>query len=83
MTRIGIRDPARTLPRALLLGLVIVTLIYTSVTLAFMYLVPVDRIGEGQAIVCTIGDAIIGPRGGALVAAIVIVCVLGWPGPSR
>jgi APA family basic amino acid/polyamine antiporter len=79
VTRIGgeVRDPTRTLPRALLLGLVIVTLVYTSVTLAFMYLVPVDRVGEGQAIVAQIGDAIIGPRGGALVAAIVIVCVLG------
>ncbi len=47
----------------------IVTLIYTSVTLAFMYLVPIDRVGEGQAFVAQIGDAIIGPRGGALVAA--------------
>jgi len=79
VTRIAgeVRDPARSLPRALRLGLATVTLIYLAVTLSFIYLVPIERVGEGQAFVAQVGGLIAGPRGGAIVALIVIVCVLG------
>ena len=53
------------------------TLIYLAVTLSFIYLVPIERVGEGQAFVAQVGGLIAGPRGGAVVALIVIVCVLG------
>lgn len=42
-------DPARTLPRALVLGVAIVTVAYVLVSAAFLYLVPVSRVTTDQA----------------------------------
>jgi APA family basic amino acid/polyamine antiporter len=78
-----VSDPARTLPRALVIGLVIVTAAYAAATMAFLAVVPVGRIAEGQAIVAQVGEAILGPGGGAVVASIVIVCVLGSLGAMQ
>jgi APA family basic amino acid/polyamine antiporter len=79
MTRIAgeVRNPARNVPRALLLGLLIVTLVYAALTIAFLYLVPIERVGEGRAFAAQVGLALMGPGGGTLVALVVIVCVLG------
>ena len=72
-----VRDPARTLPRALWMGLVLVTLAYAAATLAFLVVVPVTAVAEGQAIVAQVGEAIFGRSGATLLASIVILCVLG------
>jgi APA family basic amino acid/polyamine antiporter len=72
-----VRDPARTLPRALWIGIVAVTMVYIAVTLAFIYAIPIDRVAASQAFVAQAGEAIFGAAGGRLVAAIVVVCVLG------
>ena len=78
-----VRDPVRTVPRALWLGLAAVTLAYTAVTLSFIAVVPIDRVAEGQAFVAQVGEAIVGPGGGTSVALIVIVCVLGSLGATQ
>ena len=78
-----VRDPARTLPRALWLGLVAVTLVYMAATLAFVFALPIEQVAAGQAFVAQVGEAIIGPGGGAAVALIVIVCVLGSLGAMQ
>jgi basic amino acid/polyamine antiporter, APA family len=78
-----VRDPARTLPKALWLGLIAVTLVYTAATLSFMYVIPTGQIAEGQAFVAQVGEAIVGPGGGAAVALVVIVCVLGSLGAMQ
>jgi APA family basic amino acid/polyamine antiporter len=75
-----VRDPSRTLPRALWLGLAIVTLTYTAATLSFLAVVP---IGEGQAFIAQVGEAVVGRGGGTAVSAIVIVCVLGSLGAMQ
>lgn len=72
-----VRDPARTMPRALWLGLGVVTLVYTMTTLAFIYVIPIDQVGPGDAFVAQVGSVLLGPTGGVIVAAIVVVCVFG------
>ncbi|HTV00355.1 MAG TPA: amino acid permease [Luteitalea sp.] len=69
--------PSWTLPRALVVGLVTVTLCYASATMAFLAVVPPGQIAAGDAVVAQVGDAIFGSGGGTVVALIVIVCVLG------
>ncbi|AMY08890.1 Serine/threonine exchanger SteT [Luteitalea pratensis] len=78
-----VRDPSRTLPRALWAGLAIVTLAYTAATLSFIAVVPIGQVAEGQAFIAQVGEAIVGPGGGTAVAAIVIVCVLGSLGAMQ
>jgi len=72
-----VRDPVRTLPRALVVGLITVTLTYVGATVAFIYAVPIEAVGSGETFPAQVGAAIFGAPGATLVALIVIVCVAG------
>lgn len=70
-----VRDPQRTLPRALALGVAIVTTLYVLTSAVFMYLVPVDRLVLGEAFVTQAGAVILGARGAQALSLIVLVSV--------
>jgi len=72
-----VRNPERTLPRALTLGVVAVTLVYILVTGVFVYLVPFQRITSDETFMAQTGQRLFGPSGGGIMAALVILCVLG------
>jgi APA family basic amino acid/polyamine antiporter len=72
-----VRDPERTLPRALTAGLAVVTLAYVATSAAFLYAVPLDQVRSGDAFVAELGERLFGRAGGVALAAIVIVSVLG------
>ena len=71
------RDPARTVPRALALGVAIITAIYILTSAVFLYLVPLDRVTSGETFAAQAGEALFGAAGGKVFAVIVIVAVLG------
>ena len=71
------RDPARTLPRALALGVTIVTAIYVLTSAVFLYLVPLEQVTSGETFAAQAGELLFGPAGGRVFAWIVIVAVLG------
>jgi APA family basic amino acid/polyamine antiporter len=71
------KDPARTMPRALALGVIAVTAIYILTSAVFLYLVPLERVTSGETFAAQAGEALFGPSGGRIFAAIVIVAVLG------
>jgi APA family basic amino acid/polyamine antiporter len=70
-------DPGRTLPRALALGVVTVTLVYIVTSGVFLYLVPLERVTSGETFAAQAGEILFGPAGGRVFAAIVVVAVLG------
>ena len=72
-----VRDPRRTVPRALVLGVSIVTVVYIAVSLVFLYLVPAERIASGEAFAALAGRALFGRTGEVLFTVIVIVSVAG------
>jgi len=72
-----VRDPARTLPRALMYGVVIVTLVYILTSAVFLYLVPLDAVASGETFAAQAGEVLFGRAGGQIFSAIVIVAVLG------
>src|SRR5262245_23260057 len=71
------RDPARTVPRALALGVAAITLVYIVTSAVFLYLVPLERVTSGETFAAQAGEALFGPAGGSVFAAIVIVAVAG------
>ena len=71
------RDPSRTLPRALAVGVAIITAIYILTSAVFLYLVPLERVTSGETFAAQAGEALFGPAGGRVFAAIVIIAVLG------
>nr|MBP6823668.1 amino acid permease [Acidobacteriota bacterium] len=72
-----VRDPQRTLPRAMVFGVIAVTLVYILTSGVFLYLVPLDRVTSGETFAAQAGEALFGRSGGAIFSAIVIVSVLG------
>jgi len=79
ITKLGgeAKDPARTMPRALALGVLAVTATYILTSAVFLYLVPLERVTSGETFAAQAGEALFGPAGGQIFAAIVIVAVLG------
>lgn len=72
-----VREPARTLPRALLYGVVIVTLVYILTSTVFFYLVPLDSVTSGETFAAQAGEVLFGRAGAQVFSVIVIVAVVG------
>lgn len=72
-----VRDPARTLPRALLFGVLIVTLVYILTSAVFLYLVPLEAVTGGETFGAQAGEALFGKAGGVVFSTIVIIAVFG------
>jgi APA family basic amino acid/polyamine antiporter len=72
-----VKDPTRTLPKALGAGVALVTLVYILTSAVFVYLVPIEDALSGQAFAATAGERMFGRSGGQVFAAIVVVAVLG------
>lgn len=72
-----VREPARTLPRALIFGVVIVTLVYILTSAVFLYLVPLSAVSSGETFAAQAGSVLFGAVGGLVFSVIVVVAVLG------
>lgn len=72
-----VRDPGRTLPRALALGVLVVTAVYILTSAAFIYLVAPERVTTGAAFAAQAGEALFGPAGALFFTCVVVVAVLG------
>jgi APA family basic amino acid/polyamine antiporter len=72
-----IRDPVKTLPRALILGVIAVTAAYVLISTIFLYLVPLERVSSDETFVAQVGQVLFGQAGGVIFSAIVVLCVLG------
>jgi APA family basic amino acid/polyamine antiporter len=72
-----IAEPRRTVPRALVLGIVSLIAIYLSVNVAYMLALPLSEIRGVERIAEKAVIALVGPTGAQLVAATVVVSTLG------
>jgi APA family basic amino acid/polyamine antiporter len=72
-----VRDPEKTVPRAMLLGVLIVTAVYILVSIVFVYLIPLQNVTSDETFVAQAGEVLFGPLGGKILAAVVVLCVLG------
>jgi len=72
-----ITNPARTVPRALIMGTVALTAIYVAVNLAYVLALPVEEIAGVTRIAEKAVTVLVGPIGASLVAASVVVSTFG------
>jgi APA family basic amino acid/polyamine antiporter len=72
-----VRDPQRTLPRAFVTGVALVTLIYVLTSAVFMALVPPASVDGATALAAAVGERLFGPAGGSVLALAVVVSVAG------
>jgi basic amino acid/polyamine antiporter, APA family len=69
-------DPGRTLPRVFLGGIAIATALYVLLNAAFLHVLPLARIAESKLVAADVAVAIVGARGGAIVAGLALLVVL-------
>ena len=71
------RNPERTLPRALLLGTLIVTVIYLGLNAAYLYVLPLDQVAASTRVAADAADRVLGAGGGTVMAALVMGSTVG------
>ncbi len=72
-----VRDPQRTLPRAFVLGITVVTVVYVLTSAVFLGLVAGAETATADAFAAQVGERLFGRAGGTVLALGVIVSVLG------
>jgi APA family basic amino acid/polyamine antiporter len=72
-----VRDPARTLPRALTFGLLSVLAIYLIVNLTYVLALPMDQLAGATRVAERAATALAGSRGATMVALTVVVSTFG------
>ena len=70
-------DPARTLPRALIIGTLVVTVCYVALNVVYMYILPLDRMVASTRVAADAADAVLGSGGSGVMAGLVILSTLG------
>ena len=73
------RDPRRTVPRAMVIGAVVVGTVYWLANLAYMLLLPVDKIGASSSPAAEAIKTVL-PWGGAFISVMIALSALGTVG---
>ena len=73
------RNARRNIPKAMILGSIIVTIVYLLTNLAYLFLLPVDQIASSQSIAADAVSTLI-PFGGALIAVLIAISTFGTLG---
>jgi APA family basic amino acid/polyamine antiporter len=71
------RDAAKTIPRALFIGMVIVTVCYLSLNAAYLRVLPLETVLNSQHVAADAAGVLAGSRGASLVAILVIISAFG------
>ena len=72
-----VRDPAKNILRALLLGTVAVAVLYILVTLAFVYALGFEGLRHSQAVAVDVVRPALGPWGSRLISTLICISALG------
>jgi APA family basic amino acid/polyamine antiporter len=70
-----VKEPSKTIPRAIILGTVTFIALYMLVNLAYLYILPVEAIGASpdDRVASTMITQVLGGAGGALIAALIML----------
>jgi len=71
------RQPEKTIPRALVIGTLMVTVCYLALNAVCLYLLPLDRVISSQRVAADAAGVMLGNRGAATVSALVLLSSLG------
>lgn len=71
------RNPERTIPRALVLGILTVTLCYLALNAAYLHVLPFEQVVASTRVAADAANALVGSWGAALISGLVIVSTFG------
>lgn len=70
-------EPAKTIPRALLMGTLIVTVSYMAMTAVYLYVLPLDQVASSTRVAADLADTLLGSGGAGAMSAIVMFSSFG------
>ncbi len=70
-------NPTRTIPQALTLGIVTVTIVYVALNAVYFYVLPLDRVTASSHVAADSAAVLLGPHAGGAIAALVMFSVFG------
>jgi APA family basic amino acid/polyamine antiporter len=73
------KNAQRTVPRAMIVGALVVGVVYLLTNLAYLFLLPVDKIIGSESLAAEAVSSVV-PFGGILIAVIIAVSVIGTAG---
>jgi len=71
------KDASRTLPRALIIGTLVVTACYAGLNAVYLRVLPLDAVRASSRVAADAADVLFGGGGASLMAALVIVSTFG------
>jgi APA family basic amino acid/polyamine antiporter len=72
--------PARTLPRALIVGVALVVALYLMINAAFLYILPLDVLAHSPLVAADAMSKVVGPAASSVTAALVMLSSFGTLG---
>jgi basic amino acid/polyamine antiporter, APA family len=72
-----IKNPQQNIPKSLLVGLIVCIVIYSLITLSYMYVLPIDAIAKSPMVASDAATIVMGTTGGAIIAFLVIISTFG------
>ncbi len=72
-----IKSPQNTIPRALIIGMVIVIIAYLLINTAFMYVLPIEVMAQSKLVAADVAQVAIGGVGAGFVSAAVMISTFG------
>ncbi len=70
-------DPVRTLPRALTIGVAVVTVSYIALNAVYLYVLPLDVVRQSPRIAADVAQVLVGHGGASAVSVLVILSAVG------
>ncbi len=70
-------DPTRTIPRSLMIGIVVVTLCYVGLNAVYLRVLPIDKVIASQRIAADAFEVLVGSRGAGVISALVMFSAFG------
>jgi len=72
-----VKQPQRNIPKSLFTGVIACIIVYILVNQAYLYVLPVEKIASSSLVASDAMSMAIGNTGGAVVAAMIVICTLG------
>ena len=70
-------EPRSTIPRALVVGTLVVTVCYILLNAVYLYVLPMETVGSSDRVAADAADAVFGRGGGAAMSALVVFSTFG------
>jgi APA family basic amino acid/polyamine antiporter len=70
-------NPRQTIPRALVIGVLVVTACYVVLNAVYLYLLPMEAVASSDRVAADAADAVFGRGGGSAMSALVVFSTFG------